>query len=112
VIGDALRLCALVVAALLIAGCGGTAGKGTVVGGIVPAGIHPGRPYVAGVVEVSDAHGHDVTTARVRTRHTFRLTLPPGAYALRAEYRGETCIGRAHVSVGTTVSANVICEGL
>jgi hypothetical protein len=95
--------------AVLPAACGGAAGTGTIVGGIEPAGLHPRGTYVVGVVHVTNANGENVATTRPGNGHKFRLQLRPGDYLLRAEYRGETCVGRAVVKVATTVTANVIC---
>lgn len=96
--------------ATLAAGCGGGhSATGTVVGGIVPGGLHAKGLYVAGSVKVAKRGGHVVATVSVQRGERFHVQLQAGSYELSAGYLGELCVGHARVYGGETTQANVIC---
>lgn len=101
-------------ALLLLAGCTGSPGSGTLtghfsaVGGPAPGSMRPMRGSVT-----ADGPGgrHVVTTA---SDGSYRLTLPPGTYSVTAKVPGGTgpCQADAPVVItrGTTSRADVICD--
>jgi hypothetical protein len=96
--------------ATLAAGCGGGHGAtGTVVGGIVPGGLHAPGLYVAGSVKVAKPEGHVVKTVSAQQGKRFHVQLQTGSYELSSAYLGELCVGHATVHAGKTTRANVIC---
>jgi hypothetical protein len=118
--------------ALLAAGSAGLAlvppsraarGDGTIIGGVVPAGMHS---YVAASVTARNSKREVVASTLTcsryvprsscgrrewtTTRNLFHLTLPAGRYVLKAEYAHHPCSAHVVVIAHETRHANLLCK--
>ena len=62
---------------------------GSVVGRLIPGGLHGPGVYTGGLIRVRDQRGHEIATQAVTATTAFHFRLPAGTYNLVAAYLDE-----------------------